>query len=177
MGNSLQDQLFKSGLASKKQSVRAKKAKNTKEKQQRKGVDVVDETADSVSRADAERRAKDQQLNQQINSEAQAKAIKAQIIELVSLNRISERGETEFRYNDNGKIKTLMLQNETREQIVKGKLNIVSIDQQHSIVPRAVAAKIAERDDQAIVVANTSAEDLQEDDEYADYKVPDDLMW
>lgn len=177
MGNSLQDQLFKAGLASKKQSVRAKKAKNTKEKQQRKGVDVVDETAESVKRANAEKRAKDQQLNQQINANAQAKAIKAQIIELVSLNKIAERGDVEYRYNHNGKIKTLMLQNETRELIVKGKLNIVCVDEQHSIVPRVVAAKIAERDEQAVVVANDSADELQEDDEYADYKVPDDLMW
>lgn len=177
MGNSLQDQLFKAGLASKKQSVRAKKAKNTKEKQQRKGVDVVDEAGELVKSADAQKRAKDQQLNQQINAEAQSKAIKAQIIELVSLNQITERGEIEFRYNDQGKIKTLMLQNETRDLIVKGKLNIVSIDQQHSIVPRPVAAKIAERDDQAIVVANDTVADEQEDDDYADYKVPDDLMW
>jgi len=177
MGNSLQDQLFKAGLASKKQAVRAKKAKNTKEKQQRKGVDFVDETADLVNRADAEKREKDQQLNQQINAEAQAKAIKAQIIELISLNRITERGETEFGFNHNGKIKTLMLQNDTRELIVKGVLNIVSIDNQYNIVPRAVAAKISERDEHAIVLANDKADDLQEDDEYADYKVPDDLMW
>lgn len=177
MGNSLQDQLFKSGLASKKQSVRAKKAKNTKEKQQRKGVDVVDEAAELVKSSDAEKRAKDKQLNEQINAEAQAKAIKAQIVELVSLNCITERGDTEFRYNDNGKIKTLMLQTETRELIVKGKLNIVSINQQHSIVPRAVALKITERDDKAVIVANDSIDDDDQDDEYADYKVPDDLMW
>jgi len=177
MGNSLQDQLFKAGVASKKQTVRAKKAKNTKEKQRRKGVDVVDEAAELVNRADEEKRAKDQKLNQQINAEAQAKAIKAQIKELVSLNKISERGETEFRYNDNGKIKTLMLQNDTRELIVKGVLNIVNVDQQHNIVPRAVAAKIAERDEQAIIVANDTVDDQEQDDEYADYKVPDDLMW
>lgn len=177
MGNSLQDQLFKSGLASKKQSVRAKKAKNTKEKQQRKGVDVADETADLVNKADAEKRAKDQQLNQQINADAQAKAIKAQIVEFVTLNRIPERGDIEFRYNDNGKIKTLMLQSDTRDQIVKGILTIVSINGQHNIVPRQVAEKIAERDDKAIIVANKSSDEHAIDDEYADYKIPDDLMW
>ena len=177
MGNSLQDQLFKAGLASKKQSVRAKKAKNTKEKQQRKGVDVVDEAAELVNKADAEKRAKDKQLNQQINAEAQAKAIRAQIVELVSLNRIAERGDVEFRYNDNGKIKTLMLENDTRELIVKGVLNIVQVNGQHDIVPRAVANKIAERDNNAIIVANANSEESVQEDEYADYKVPDDLMW
>jgi len=177
MGNSMQEQLLKAGLASKKQAVRAKKAKNTKEKQQRKGVDVVDETTDAVNKANAEQRAKDQALNQQRDAEAQAKAIKAQIVELVSLNRIEERGNTEFSYNDSGKIKTLMLQSDTRELLVKGVLNIVSVNQQHDIVPRAVAAKIAERDANAIVLANKTTDIEEQEDEYAEYKVPDDLMW
>lgn len=177
MGNSLQDQLLRAGLASKKQSVRAKKAKNTKEKQQRKGVEVVDETAELVKKSDAEKLARDKELNQKRNEEAHAKAIRAQIVELVSLNRIAERGEVEFSYNDNGKIKTFMLENSTRELIVKGVLNIVSINDQHNIVPRAVAAKIAERDPDAVIVANENTEELDQDDEYADYKVPDDLMW
>jgi len=112
------------------------------------------ETAELVDKAEAEKRAKDQQLNQQINAEAQAKAIRAQIVELVSLNKITERGDTEFRFDDNGKIKTLMLQNDTRELIVKGVLNIVCVNQQYNIVPRVVATN-----------------------EYADYKIPDDLMW
>jgi len=177
MGNSLQDQLFKAGLASKKQSVRAKKAKNTKEKQQRKGVEVADETAELVARADAEQVAKDKQLNQQRDAAAQAKAIQAQIVELVSLNKISERGETEFRYNHDGKIKTIALQSDTRDLLVKGVLNIVSVNQQHHIVPKAVATKIAERDVDAIVLANENSQTDAEDDEYADYKIPDDLMW
>jgi len=177
MGNSLQDQLFKAGLASKKQSVRAKKAKNTKEKQQRKGVEVVDETAALVAKTDAEKVAKDKRLNQQRDAAAHTKAIKAQIVELVSLNKISERGDTEFRYNHEGKIKTMALQSDTRDLLVKGILNIVSVDQQHDIVPKAVAAKIAERDACAIVLANQNTQDDEQDDEYADYKVPDDLMW
>ncbi len=183
MGNSLQDQLFKAGLASKKQSVRAKKAKNTKEKQQRKGVEVIDETAALVATADAEKLAKDKRLNQQRDATAHAKAIQAQIVELVSLNKISERGDTEFRYNHEGKIKTIALQADTRDLLVKGTLNIVCVNQKHEIVPKAVATKIAERDAEAIVLANqnTLADgadgQADEDDEYADYKVPDDLMW
>ncbi len=177
MGNSLQDQLLRAGVASKKQAVRAKKAKNTKEKQIRKGAEHVDETAQLVEKAEAEKRAKDQALNQKRNAEAQSKAIKAQIIELIKLNRIDERGETEFRFNDSGKIKTLMLQNETREQLIKGKLNIVCVNQQYDIVPHSVATKIAERDEQAVVLANQHTETEESDDEYADFKVPDDLMW
>jgi len=177
MRNSLQDQLFKAGLATKKQAARAKKAKNTAEKQIRQGSKVDSETAKLVNEAKEAQLAKDKELNRQKNEKANSKAIEAQIVELVKLNRIEERGEVEFRYDDNGQIKTLMLQNETRELLIKGVLNIVSVKEQHDIVPRAVATKIAERDAKAVVLANVSTDDDAVDDEYADYKVPDDLTW
>jgi len=177
MRNSLQDQLFKAGLATKKQAARAKKAKNTAEKQIRQGSKVDSETAELVQKAEAERVARDQELNRQKNAKANAKAIEAQIVELVKLNRIDERGDVEFRYSDNGQIKTLMLQSETRELLITGVLNIVSVKEQHDIVPRVVAAKIAERDDKAVVLANVNTDAPELDDEYADYKVPDDLTW
>jgi uncharacterized protein YaiL (DUF2058 family) len=177
MRNSLQDQLFKAGLATKKQAVRAKKAKNKAEKQIRQGAAADSEAAKLVEKAKAEQLAKDKELNRQKNAKANSKAIEAQIVELVKLNRISERGDIEFSYNDNGQIKTLMLQNETRELLIKGVLNIVSVKAQHDIVPRAVANKIAERDENAIVLANDSSDSQELDDEYADYQVPDDLTW
>jgi uncharacterized protein YaiL (DUF2058 family) len=177
MGNSLQDQLFKAGLANKKQAVRAKKAKNSKEKLQRTGKEVVDETAELVAKADAEKLAKDRELNRQRTEAANKKSIQAQIKQLVSLNRIDESGEVEYRFNDTGTIRTLMLQNEHRELIIGGRLSIVKVNDVYDIVPRAVATKIAERDESAIIVANDQSAEDEADDEYADYKVPDDLMW
>lgn len=177
MGNSLQDQLFKAGLANKKQAVRAKKAKNTKEKLQRTGKEVVDETAELVAKADAEKLAKDRELNRQRVEAANKKAIQAQIKELVSLNRIEERGDIEYRFNDNGTIRTLLLQDEHRELIIKGRLTVVKVNDVCDIVPRAVANKIAERDESAVIVSNDQSSEDEADDEYADYKVPDDLMW
>jgi len=175
MANSLQDQLFKAGLASKKQAVKARKAKNTAEKQLRQGAKVENEAAELVKKAEAAKLAKDKELNRQKNAKANSKAIEAQMVELVRLNRVEERGDIEFRYTINGQIKTLMLQSDTRDQLIKGTLNIVSVREKHDIVPRAVAAKIAERDETAIVLTNSEEQEL--DDDYADYKVPDDLMW
>jgi uncharacterized protein YaiL (DUF2058 family) len=46
------------------------------------------------------------------------------------------------------------------------------------VVPKAVADKIHQRDARYVIVSNTvSAETAAEDDPYADYKIPDDLMW
>jgi len=177
VGNSLQDQLLKAGVANKKQAVRAKKAKNTKEKQQRKGVDVADEAAELIRAADEEKLAKDRELNRQKTAAAQQKAIQAQIRQLVELNRIAERGELDFRYTDASVVKTILVTEAHRQSLINGALSIVGIDGQHDIVPRKVAEKIAERDPTVIVLSNANAADDNADDDYAEFKVPDDLMW
>jgi len=177
MAKSLQDQLRQAGLANQKQVVSARKAKNTKEKMQRKGQEVVDETAELVKQRDADKLARDRALNEQKNKAAQEKAVQAQIKQLVELNAISERGDIEFRFDHAGTIKTLLLDNDVRNALIKGQLAIVGQTENLSIVPAKVARKIAERDHGWQVLLNSRTEETADDDDYADYAVPDDLMW
>lgn len=178
MAKSLQEQLKQAGLASQKQMVKARKAKNTKEKMQRKGVDVVDEAAELVKQRDAEKLERDKALNDEKNQLAQQKAIQAQIQQIVQLNTIEERGDSEYRFEQKGLIKTLMLNDEHRKAIVRGALAVVGQNDDLFIVPSAAAQKIAERDASWVIVMNQRDEqDSIDDDEYAGYDVPDDLMW
>jgi len=178
MAKSLQEQLRQAGLANQKQMVKARKAKNTKEKMQRKGVDVVDETAEAVKQRDAEKLARDRALNEEKNQAAQQKAIQAQIQQLIELNAIEERGDVEYRFDHAGLIKTLMLTTEHRQALIRGALAVVGKNDNLSIVPAQAAEKIAERDASWLVLQNQRDEgDAEVDDEYAGYEVPDDLMW
>jgi len=178
MAKSLQEQLRQAGLANQKQMVKARKAKNTKEKMQRKGVDVVDETAEAVKQSDAEKLARDRALNEEKNQAAQQKAIQAQIQQLIELNAIEERGDVEYRFDHAGLIKTLMLTTEHRQALIRGALAVVGKNDSLSIVPAQAAEKIAERDASWLVLQNQRDEaDAEVDDEYAGYEVPDDLMW
>ncbi len=178
MAKSLQEQLRQAGLANQKQMVKARKAQNTKEKMQRKGVDVVDETAEAVRQSDAEKLSRDRALNEQKNQAAQQKAIQAQIQQLIELNAIAERGDVEYRFDHAGVIKTLMLTTEHRRALIRGALAIVGNADNLSIVPAQAAEKIAERDTGWLVLQNQRDEDdFDADDEYAGYEVPDDLMW
>ena len=66
--------------------------------------------------------------------------------------------------------------------LVSGQLALVRAgSQEHServeLVSAKVVEKIAERDSTAIVLHNQRDEEEPIDDEYADYQVPDDLMW
>jgi len=49
---------------------------------------------------------------------------------------------------------------------------------EYAIIPASVADKIAQRDADSIVLNSALSQEAQdEDDPYADFKVPDDLMW
>ena len=175
MAKSLQDQLKQAGLASQKQIVKARKAKNTKEKMQRKGAEVVDETAESVKRLEAEKLERDRALNRE---KTLASERKAQIRQIIELNTISERGEVKYQFDHNGVIKMLMLSDEHRQALVRGSLAIVGQADELTLVPAKAAEKIAERDASWLVVQNQRDESSGEsDDDYAGYAIPDDLMW
>jgi len=178
MSKSLQDQLLKAGLANRKQAVKAKKAKNHKEKLKRSGVSVEEEVAQAAAKKDAEKRDRDRELNMQQKARADADAIRAQIVQLIQLNRITDRGDIEFRFNDQNIIRTFSVSEKQRVALVNGVLAIVrASESDYEIVPRKTALKIAERDEALVVLCNVEAEDNSDDDEYAEFKVPDDLMW
>ena len=54
---------------------------------------------------------------------------------------------------------------------------IVKFDDKYDAVPAVVAKKIKDRDPGYIIVLNDSQATEEIDEEYADYKIPDDLMW
>jgi len=57
-----------------------------------------------------------------------------------------------------------------------GRLVIVRIGDATELVPRVIGEKIAQRD-AALVVQVKRAAEVDPDDPYAAYQIPDDLMW
>ena len=179
MGNSLQDQMLKAGLVDQKKVNRQKKAKQQKEKQQRhakqKSVDESKLRAQQVMQQNAER---DRELNRQRQEAANQKAIAAQIRQLVELNAISsEEGEMVYNFTDDNKVQRIHVTDVMHGQLSRGQLAVVKIDGKYQLVPAGVADKIAQRDETMVIVCNQSDEAEDPDDPYAEFKVPDDLMW
>jgi uncharacterized protein YaiL (DUF2058 family) len=58
-----------------------------------------------------------------------------------------------------------------------GRLVIVCQGGATELVPRVIADKIAERDASLVVRVNKASAEIDADDPYADFKIPDDLMW
>jgi uncharacterized protein YaiL (DUF2058 family) len=61
--------------------------------------------------------------------------------------------------------------------LAAGRLAIVCLGGNTELVPKLIADKIAERDASLVVRVQKASTELDADDPYAAYKVPDDLMW
>jgi uncharacterized protein YaiL (DUF2058 family) len=186
MANAFQKELLKAGLVSKDKLNKANKSRHKQAKQQPKNKTTeTEELKQQVKQAALEKAERDRELNRQKAEADNKKAIVAQIRQLVDMNRIvidSEADEAEAIYNfeDDSKIKQVYVTEPLRQQIVNGRLAIVRMNEKYEIVPIGVADKITQRDASFVVVCNeTTANDdsSADDDEYADFKVPDDLMW
>jgi uncharacterized protein len=179
--SSLQEQLLKAGLTTKDKAVKAKSAKVKQSKINRKHkIETVDENKLAAQRALEEKAERARLLNQEKNAVAEEKATIAQIKQLIEVNTQSlGKPQISFNFTDNNTIKKLEVSNEIHKHLTNGLLAIAKFDSRYSLVPKVVAEKIIERSADYIVVLHDKAETqaVEEDDPYADYQIPDDLMW
>lgn len=175
---SLQEQLLKAGIADEKKAKKIKQEQR-KAKKANKGKPQVDEGKIAAQRALAEKAERDRQINRQRQAEAEKKAIFAQIIQLVDTNKIDRgKGDIAYQFTDGKKIKRIYVTNALQDQLVKGLIAVVKVRDSYELVPAVIAEKIKQRDSSVILVHNEkSGEQIDEDDPYADYQIPDDLMW
>ncbi len=176
MASSLQSQLLKSGLADQK------RVKKIHQQQLEAGKKAKDETKEAVAQAMALKAERDRGLNRQKKEEMERKAIGAQIKQLIEAHRIDRKGgEMHYQFTDQGKIKKIYVTDVLLNQLVKGQSAIVRFSDAYELVPTVVAEKIALRDADSIVVLNTrmatTTQEVAEEDPYANYQIPDDLMW
>lgn len=172
---SLKDQLMKAGLAD------AKKARKAEHEKRQEAKAPGNASAGELARqALAQQAERDRTLNRQREEEKAQKALLAQVRQLVETQRISRRGgDLPYQFVDGGKIKKLHVTPAQQDQLVRGQIAIVRLGDGHELVPTVVAEKIRSRDATAVVLLNarTGNATVDEDDPYADYQIPDDLMW
>ena len=64
-----------------------------------------------------------------------------------------------------------------REHLISGLLVVVCVGESIELLPKVIADKIAERDPSLVVEVKQASSGSAEDDPYAAFQVPDDLMW
>jgi uncharacterized protein len=185
---SLQDQLKKSGLIDDKKAKQLQRNKAKQEKLARKTkIPATDQNKLELERTKAKQIEKDRQLNQEKNRQAQKIALAAQIKQLIEMNTIAKDGDQKFSFSDASVIKHIYVSQNQIDQLSGGTLAIVlqKISQKkdqkpnYVLVPMGVAKKIEQRDASVVVfkAQENTAILSEEDDPYADFRIPDDLTW
>ena len=179
MSLSLRDQMLKAGLVNEKQAKQAGKEQKRQQRLEKKGAVEIDDTQRQAAlKAMAEKQARDQELNRQQQENAERKAFVAQIRQLIEGARLPKLdSEDYYNFVDYKKVKRIAVNPVVRNKLVNGQLAIVKHGQGYEIIPRYVALKVQERDARRIVVLNLETEEVKEDDPYAAFQIPDDLMW
>lgn len=176
---SMQDQFLKAGLVSQKKVKQVNQEKSKQKKDERRSgaqtVDAVRLAALDAQRKNAER---SRELNAQREAAARQKAIEAQIAQMIRQCRQDKgKGDIAYNFTHDNKIKRLYVSAKVQADLIAGRLVIVCQDDAIELIPRIVADKIAERDASLVVRAKKPEAEPEADDPYADYKIPDDLMW
>ena len=197
MSQSLRDQLVKAGLATSaqaKKAERSKRAEATSERHQtkaKKGKGATPSQSDTAkvkakaAQQRAERAAKDKALAQQHNEKAHAKALQAQIRQLILQNdqrtKVADDDAVPYNFVHGKKIKKIFVTKQQLEALSSGRLVVVNNNGIYHFVDEKVAKQIEQRDPKRIIVAhdaNAKPPEPGSDEEfYAKFEVPDDLDW
>jgi len=177
--SSLQDQLLKAGLVSKDKATKVKSAKRKQAKINRKHkVEIIDEDKKAAEKQMFEQAEKARTLNHDKNAKAEAIAIQAQIKQLIQVNQQAcGKPSVTFNFSYENKIKKIEVSDKIHRHISNGLLAIAKFNSGYALVPKIIASKILQRSDDVIVPLNYKEVEIKEDDPYAEYEIPDDLMW
>jgi uncharacterized protein YaiL (DUF2058 family) len=151
MGNPLQDQLLKAGLATKKQAKKAEHEKFLSRKQNKGSSPEVPGNKAREEQAAQEER--NRELNRQRLEETRLREQKAQVKQLIETNRLAkdDRGEP-YHFVEQNKIKRIFVSEEMIDELSRGELAIVKLGTSYEVVPAKVAHQIKSRDPEAVLV-------------------------
>lgn len=100
--------------------------------------------------------------------------------QMIRANRIDRAYATvPYRFTQGSRIRELAVTGTQQARIARGEMGVVSDGARCELVPAKVARRIRAIDREAVLVLNTGDDRKtgDSDDPYAEYHVPDDLMW
>ena len=179
-GNPLQEQLLKAGLV--KKSKLAEVAREQNKARHGKGPAAPNDIQRDAERARAEKAERDRAIEAERKAQARSAELRAQARQIIEDRKVPRTGELEYRFTAHGAIRTVLVNDDLRRKLSAGVLVIAQLDDRYELLPRVAADKVRERDAGMIVLdhgqgTETEAATSEDDAYYAQFQVPDDLMW
>lgn len=180
--NPLQEQLLKAGLV--KKSKVAQVAREQAKARAGKAPPAAGGIEREAQRARAEKAERDRALEAERRASLRQRELQAQARQIIRDRRVPRSGESEYRFTADGVIRTLLVDDELRQKLAAGVLVIVRGEGDgFELLPRAAADQVRERDASMVMLDHGQADaavELPTDEDaayYAQFKVPDDLVW
>ena len=176
MKNALQAQLLKAGLVDNK---KAKKLSKQAVHEQRTGQSDEAAIKAKIAQDQQAKLEKDLALAATQKAALQEKELKAAIIQMIKQHKIGHTdGDLSYQFID-GTIKKIYINQQIYNALVAGSLVIAKDVEGYAVLPKALADRIDAKMEGFILVNNSQqdADTTDEEDPYAAYEIPDDLMW
>lgn len=181
--NPLQAQLLKAGLVKKSQV--AEVAREQHRARHGKAPPPPSQIQLDAERARAEKAERDRALAAAHKARAQAAELARQARQIITDKHVPGGGEVPYRFSADGAIRAVAATDAQRTQLAAGTLVIARLGEGFALLPRLAADKVRERDPSLIVLDHGQAaapaapsQALSEDEAYyAQFEVPDDLVW
>ncbi len=179
MRNSMADQLLKAGLSNKHKAAKARKAVNHQKKLKDRGQMGETDAERHARESDEAKQTRDRELNAARDADRVAREQLAQGRNIVehAQQRVQE-GEQSFHYTHGTTVKTLLLDADQHRHLTRGLLAVAALDNKGVLIPAKAAEKLQQRCAELLLAWHKGEDDApDENDPYADYQIPDDLMW
>jgi uncharacterized protein YaiL (DUF2058 family) len=190
MGNDLRQQLLNAGLATQDQAREAGRKVAAERKQQSKGKkkkkkgqgggSLADKNSAAyrAAMAQAAKVARDRELNAEREAARRQRSVSAQVRDLLQSNaQEREGGELVYNFVRDSHIRHIYVNAGQRKALAAGRLAIVGMDNGHYLVEHGIADRALALEPELFVHRAEPEPAPGEDDPYADYPVPDDLVW
>ena len=176
--------MLQAGLVS-KGKVKQQKQNSRKNRRRTSGESSTDEAVRQAEAAQRTSRERDRKLNLEREQARQRKALRVQIRQLLHSNRVNDkRAEDRYNFTIGDKLKSIYVTSKQRRQLRSAQLVIVLFEDSQYLLPIELVEKVrALQPDVPIYTASAGSAGSERsdqpdaDDPYANFQVPDDLMW
>jgi len=179
---SLQDQLMNSGLINKQKAKQAQTEKRRQAKQKKKKGTVIASDIQVAIQEKAElQKQKDLAKNQQTQEQLAVRAAHGKLIQMIAQHCEKDyQGELDYHFTYENKVKRIAVTSSIQQGLIKGQYAICVLNDEFYLINKEAAEKLRTIDESVLVALHDQTENKSTDDQddpYAEFAVPDDLMW
>jgi len=173
MSDSLREQMLKAGFKETPGNKKKKTQNNSKKNNRPSNRARQSEPSQKSSPSSME------QANiAQRKAVAERKRVKAEIKAIIEAEKIEQTtGESVYSYVIGKRIKQMFVSEPIQKQLVAGDLVITRLNGSTYLIPAETGERVRALNPDWVVIVPGSGSSTDDDDEYADYQVPDDLKW